>query len=110
MIKTLRYTLIVLFISCFFFTCRRKDKADECPACPSVEDISPASAHAYDKLKISGKNFSITPTLNIVKINGVQVLPDSILSGTTTELVVKVPKGCGSGPVTVDLDEELSNF
>lgn len=110
MIKPIRYTLIVLFISSFLFNCKRKDKEDECPACPSVESVSPTSVRAYDKLTISGKNFSVTPTLNIVKVNGVRVMPDSILSGTTTALVVKVPKGCGSGPVTVDLDEELTNF
>jgi sugar lactone lactonase YvrE len=110
MIKIIRYTILTVLISSFFFTCRKKDKDDDCPACPSVEAISPASAHAYDKLTISGKNFSVTPTLNIVKINGMLVKPDSILSGTTTQLVVKVPKGCGSGPVTVDIDDELTNY
>jgi hypothetical protein len=110
MIKTVRYPILVILLASFFFTCKRKDKDDECPACPSVESISPVSARAYDKLTITGKNFSVTPALNIVKINGVLIKADSILSGTTTQLVVKVPKGCGSGPVTVDLDDELSNF
>jgi sugar lactone lactonase YvrE len=110
MIKIIRCTILVLLVSSFFFTCRRKDKNDECPACPSVESISPTSAQAYDKLTISGKNFSITPSANIVKINGMLIKPDSILSGTATQLVVRVPKGCGSGPVTVDIDDELTNF
>jgi sugar lactone lactonase YvrE len=110
MIKIVRSILLVVLIASFFFTCRKKNKDDDCPACPSVESISPVNAHAYDKLTISGKNFSVTPALNLVKINGVLVKADSILSGTTTQLVVKVPKGCGSGPVTVDLDDELTNF
>jgi len=35
--------------------------------------------------------------------------PDSILSGSTTQIVVKVPKTCGSGAVTVDIDADLTN-
>jgi sugar lactone lactonase YvrE len=110
MIKTTRYLFIILFVSFFFLTCRKKDKDDECPVCPSVESISPTSARAYDKLTIFGKNFSVTPSANIVKINGTRVSPDSIISGTADKLVVRVPRGCGSGEVTVDLDDELTNF
>jgi sugar lactone lactonase YvrE len=110
MIKIMRYLFIVVLISFFFITCRKKDKDSECPACPSVESISPTSARAYDKLTIFGKNFSVTPSANIVKINGVRINPDSIISGTSDKLVVKVPRGCGSGDVTVDIDNELTNF
>jgi sugar lactone lactonase YvrE len=110
MIKTARYPFIILFISFFFLTCRKKDKDDECPVCPSVESISPTSARAYDKLTIFGKNFSVTPSANIVKINGTRVSPDSIISGTADKLVVRVPRSCGTGEVTVDLDDELTNF
>lgn len=101
--------ILLIAIVCLAITCRKKDK-DDCPACPAVESISPVSAHAYEKLTITGKNFDIKPSANIVKINGVQISRDSILSGTTSQLVVKVPRGCGSGPVTVDIDEELTNF
>ncbi|HSH65215.1 MAG TPA: IPT/TIG domain-containing protein [Bacteroidia bacterium] len=106
--KTIRTTVLVLIISTVFFTCKKKDK-DECPVCPSVESISPTNARCFEKLTIFGKNFSATPAANIVKINGMQVNADSILSGSTDKLVVKVPKGCGTGPVTVDIDNELTN-
>jgi len=46
---------------------------------------------------------------NTIKINGVVIQTDSILSGSSSELVVKVPKGCGTGPVTVDVDADLTN-
>jgi serine/threonine-protein kinase len=108
--KTIHYLVIVIFLSFFFLTCRKKDKEDECPVCPSVESISPTSARAFEKLTIFGKNFSVTPSANIVKINGTQVSPDSIISGTADKLVVRVPKGCGTGAVTVDIDNELTNF
>lgn len=107
--KTLRYTFLIVLTCVLFFTCKKKHD-DECPVCPSVESISPTSARAYDKLTIFGKNFSVTTKANIVKINGVQVNPDSILSGNASQLIVKVPRSCGSGPVTVDLDNELTNF
>lgn len=106
--KILRFTFLLLIVSSAI-SCRKKDKEDECPACPAVESISPVSARCYDKLTISGRNFNIKPAANIVKINGMQINPDSILSGTASQLIVKVPRGCGSGPVTVDIDDELTN-
>lgn len=106
--KIVLLTLLILIV-CTAITCRKKDQEDECPACPAVESLSPMSAQCYDKLTIFGRNFNIKPSENIVKINGVQVSADSILSGNASQLVVKVPKGCGSGPVTVDVDNELTH-
>lgn len=110
MIKSIRYAILIVTVCMLFFTCKKKDKEDECPACPSVESISPTSAKCFEKLTILGKNFAVKPSDNIVKINGVQVSADSIISGTTSQLVVRVPKGCGTGAVTVDIDNELTNF
>lgn len=106
--KTLKLILFALTII-YLGSCRKKDK-NECPVCPSVESISPASAKCYEKITIFGKNFAASPAANIVKINGMQINPDSILSGTTEKLVVRVPKGCGTGQVTVDIDNELTNY
>ena len=89
--------------------CKKKD-VNECPFCPSVQSISPSTGPAYTTLTITGKNFSSVPKENIIKINGITINPDSILLGNQTQLVVKVPKGCGTGPVTVDLDDELTNY
>jgi hypothetical protein len=110
MIKTVRYSAFLVLVCTLFFTCRKKDKDDECPACPSVESISPTSAKCYEKITIFGKNFAAKPSDNIIKINGMRVSADSVISGTTSQLVVRVPRGCGTGPVTVDIDNELTNF
>ena len=91
------------------FTACKKKSEDECPVCPRVTSISPTSGKAYTTLTITGENFADNFQDNIVKINGVSIVSDSILSGSTTQLVVKVPKGCGSGAVTVDVDADLTN-
>ncbi|MBK8364303.1 MAG: IPT/TIG domain-containing protein [Bacteroidetes bacterium] len=92
-------------------SCKKDDSdSDDCPNCPSVTAISPAQAHAYENLTITGINFSSDPQSNIIKINGVLVDADSIVSGNQNQIIVKVPKGCGSGAVTVDLDAELTHF
>jgi hypothetical protein len=108
--KRIVQVVLVVVVICSAIMCRKKDKDNDCPMCPSVESISPVSAKCYEKLTISGKNFNLKTKENIVKINGVLINPDSILSGTETQLVVKVPRGCGSGPVTVDVDVELTHF
>ncbi|MBK8364305.1 MAG: IPT/TIG domain-containing protein [Bacteroidetes bacterium] len=108
-----KYTLVLLYslaLLVFLNSCKKKETDEECPNCPSVISISPTQAYGYDILTITGTNFSSDLQSNIVKINGVQVNPDSILSGSETQLIVKVPKRCGSGSVTVDLDAELTNF
>lgn len=109
MIKTLRYAVLLVTVCVLFFTCRKKDK-DDCPACPSVESISPTSGKGDDTLNIFGKNFASIPAQNIIKINGVQLTSSQILSGNSSQLKVRVPVDCGTGPVTVDLDAELTNY
>ena len=104
------FLLLLVIAGIFLNSCKKKDTDDECPNCPTVTAISPTSAHGFDQLTITGNNFSSDPQSNIVKINGVQIDPDSILSGSTSELIVKVPRLCGSGKVTVDVDAELTNF
>lgn len=99
--------LFALFFVTFslFNGCKKSD--DECPICPSAVSIFPTSGSGGDILTITGINFAELATDNIVKING--QLCDSIVSGTTTEIKVKVPENCGTGPVTVDFDSELTN-
>jgi len=104
--KVLLGTLVIAF-GCFV-SCKKKND-DECPKCPSVTSVSPVSGRAYTTLTINGINFNSDFRSNIVKINGVSIEADSILSGTTTQLTVKVPKGCGTGRVTVDVDADLTN-
>jgi len=109
------FRLSILTCACFLFllvinSCGKKNSDDDCPACPAVTSISPASGHAYDTITIYGKNFSSNFRTNTVKINGVQIEADSIIDGNSGMLKVKIPKGCGSGRVTVDVDQDLTNF
>lgn len=102
--------LIVLFYSIVLVSCDKKDNADDCPNCPSVTGIFPNHAKGLDTIKIVGSNFADDFHSNIVKINGIVIHRDSILSGSKTELFVKIPRLCGSGPVSVDLDAELTHY
>lgn len=89
-------------------SCKKKNDGD-CPNCPSVLSISPDQAYGGDTISLSGRNFSSDSRANIVKFNGFTVSSDSIISGSSTHLSVVVPISCGTGPVTVDLDAELTN-
>jgi sugar lactone lactonase YvrE len=102
--------LLALFFVTFSLLngCKKKDD-DECPICPSVVSIFPTSGSGGDTLTITGINFAESAADNIVKINSVLIAPESIISGTTTEIKVIVPENCGTGPVTVDFDSELTN-
>ena len=55
-----------ILFACMFFivisSCKKDDSdSDDCPNCPSVTAISPAQAHAYENLTITGINFSSDP-------------------------------------------------
>ncbi|MEJ2111860.1 MAG: IPT/TIG domain-containing protein [Acidobacteriota bacterium] len=93
--------LVLLVVQC------KKDDGDECPACPKITSISPSHGPYGAEVTLSGSNFSSTLTNNLVRFNGTTVPSSDMVSGSTTKLVVKVPKGCGTGPVTVYLDADL---
>lgn len=96
--------IFVLFIAIVFVSsCKKKDK-DECPVCPIVDAISPTIAHGNDTVTITGRQFGASK--NIVKLNNVQA---TVLSENTTTVVALVPRNCGTGPVTVDIDDELTS-
>jgi hypothetical protein len=104
--KKIVIIILGVFIICFATTCRKKDK-DECPNCPKIDALSPVSGKKGDTVLITGRNFSAVLRDNIVKFNGTVVVPADMISGTTTQLKVLVPAKCGTGPVTVTLDDEL---
>jgi hypothetical protein len=95
--------LFLIFLS---VSCRKKNK-DDCPLCPKIDALSPASGKKGDTIVITGSNFSNSLTENLVKFNGTLVPPSDMISGNSTQLKVRVPAKCGTGPVTVTLDQEL---
>lgn len=104
--KKIIILIIGVYLICFTFSCRKKDK-DDCPYCPKIDGISPTSGKKGDTIIISGRNFSSVLLENIVTFNGVTVSPTSMISGSTTQLKVLVPPKCGTGSVEVKLDDEL---
>lgn len=103
----MRYLLLLSIVLIGYSSCKKND--DECPACPSVTSIFPTSGKGGDILTIKGINFSAVPAENIVKINKRVIGVDSIISCSETEVKVIVPANCGTGPVTIDFDQELVN-
>lgn len=98
------YKLFIIMLGIIYLSsCRKKDK-DECPVCPIVDNVSPASGHAGDTITINGSQFNSSG--NIVKINNVLA---EIISENSSQVRAKVPRNCGSGPVTVDIDDELTS-
>ena len=64
----------------------------------SVVDLSPRSAAVGARVSVIGRGFSTTPGQNTVRINGTAA---TVATASETELVVTVPTGATSGPVTV---------
>ncbi|HUD40572.1 MAG TPA: IPT/TIG domain-containing protein [Dokdonella sp.] len=65
---------------------------------PRIESFSPGGV-VGDSVTIRGVNFGETPAANQVKFNGVTA---TVVSASATELVVTVPAGVTTGPITVD--------
>lgn len=100
--NSVKIFIIVIGIA-FLFSCRKKDK-DECPFCPVIESISPTVGRTNDTIIITGSQFGAAH--NIVKFNGTQA---TVVSENSSRIVALVPLNCGSGPVTVDQDAELTS-
>ncbi|MFT4600984.1 MAG: hypothetical protein ACI857_001161 [Arenicella sp.] len=104
------YALLLLMILALALasSCKKYDEGDDtCPACPRIEYLEPYHAKGGEILTIHGSNFNPDFSANIIQINGVQVAIDSILSGDTEMIRAFVPLKCGTGLVTVDVDDEL---
>jgi hypothetical protein len=98
-------------LSCIImaYSCKKYDPGqDPCPACPRIDMLEPSFAKGGEIVTIHGSNFSDDFSANIIRFNGIQITSDSILSGDTESIKVYVPSKCGTGPVTVDIDDELN--
>lgn len=65
---------------------------------PSITDVSPAFGPVGATIKITGTNFSATPSANTVKFNGTTA---TVSAASTTQLTVTVPNASTSGKITV---------
>lgn len=65
---------------------------------PVVSGFTPAKGVAGSQVTITGSRFSATAAGNVVRFNGVTA---SVVSATTSQLVVTVPSGATTGPISV---------
>jgi len=92
-------TAVLLFT--LLCNCKKsKDDGGTNPPAPafSINTISPSSGPFETIVTITGTGFSTVSSENTVKFNGVVA---TVQSATATQLTAKVPKGAGSGAVTV---------
>lgn len=64
----------------------------------SILEFTPDKGPTGSSVKIYGTGFSLTPALNTVLINGV---PATVNAASATQLIVTVPAGATTGPITV---------
>lgn len=94
-------SLLLLFVLLLAIASCKKAPADDPtpqPATTAITTISPATAPVGSTIVITGTNFSTDPTSNTVTIGGVAA---TVVSASSTQLVVVVPTGAASGPVSV---------
>lgn len=65
---------------------------------PVVTGFSPSSGGPGTSVTITGTNFDTTPSANVVLFNGIQA---TVNGGSATQLVVTVPVGATTGPISV---------
>lgn len=66
---------------------------------PTVSGFTPTSGDQGVTVTVSGTNFAVATTGNIVKFNGLQA---QVLGASTTSLTVIVPQGATTGKVSVE--------
>ena len=64
----------------------------------AIIDFTPSGGAVETVVTIQGQGFSPTPSQNVVAFNGTTT---AVSSATSTELVVTVPPGATTGPITV---------
>lgn len=72
---------------------------------PEITSFEPTTGEAGSLVTITGENFSSTLDDNVVKFNDVTA---TVTIATTTSLVVIVPDGAETGPITVEIGSELA--
>jgi len=98
------FSILIVFL---VFTACRKKSDDSCPVCPVITGVSPDHGHYNDTVIISGSNFGSNPSAATIKFNGKVVETVDIISGNSSEIKVRVPLKCGTGPVSIALDADL---
>ncbi|NOZ88254.1 MAG: hypothetical protein GXP49_18740 [Deltaproteobacteria bacterium] len=71
---------------------------------PTIDSFFPVSGFIGERVTVYGSNFDAdTPANNQVSFQGAQVPSDDLLVVETDRLVVKVPQGAKTGPISVSV-------
>lgn len=102
--STINY-LLLLFCS-FLFSCAKDENREgtTCVNCPFITSISKTIGKVNDTITITGYNFEASG--NIVTFNGKEA--KTAMQNTTT-IIAYVPANCGTGPVMVQLPNQLTS-
>lgn len=71
----------------------------------SITGIQPESGTYSSIVTVTGSGFDKNPNSNIVKFNGIQAV---VRSATATQLTIEVPKGAGTGKVTIQVNSKTA--
>ncbi|TRX54302.1 hypothetical protein FNH22_19490 [Fulvivirga sp. M361] len=72
---------------------------------PEITSFEPTTGEVGTLVTITGKNFSTILEDNVVKFNGVEAI---VTIATNTSLVVEVPEVADTGPITVEIEDEIA--
>ncbi len=99
--KTASFFLITCLL---FFSCKKREG---CNGCPEVISLTPALGFQGDTVIVVGRNFSTILTGNVVRFNETVVPAADMIFGNVNQIKVRVPANCGTGPVSVSINNEL---
>lgn len=98
--KTILFAGILALASLLFAGCKKNDPPVDVPQAPTIATVTPIEGPVGTTVTITGTNFSVTPSGNIVKFDAATA---SVTSATTTQLVVQVPASLLPGRVSISV-------
>src|SRR3954470_5677277 len=105
--KKILHAVLFFFTLYYFPACTKKNK--DCDECPLIRSLSTEVGFAGDTVILIGKNFSMDLYQNVVTFNETIVPSSEMISSDNTQLKVRVPLNCGTGPVSVSTGSNLNS-
>jgi hypothetical protein len=100
-----RSYVLALFLAFFSINCSKTDNPEPPQPAPTITGFSPSAAGEGEQVIITGTNFKVVPSNNIVKFNGTTA---TISAATMTQLTVTVPAGVTSGKISVSVNNQTA--
>lgn len=106
--KQLLFCTVMAAILLFFIcdSCKKDEPVADCPDCPVITSITPASGLPGDSITITGKNFE---GLEYVLFDGVRQVKPATSSSTPTKIKVATPDLGKKGAVRVQVARKFTS-